>query len=177
MSGNWHAPMHCVTLCACLYCVVGEHSSGDCVLLSLCARLVSATECRASQPLCVCPRWTTRSDLPHIPSGAKSKLPPACIWQRPKGFDLAPGGLVFGTCQIQVIGLTFGTKATLTSHGEADSSQTTLHLALSGAPAPSSSAQRRGHASDEAFDAQDDLEEEGDDDDSADSESDHEPEK
>ena len=105
-------------------------------------------------------------------------LPPACIWQRPKGFDLAPGGLVFGTCQIQVIGLTFGTKATLTSHaGEADSSQTTLHLALSGAPAPSSSAQRRGHASDEAFDAQDDLEEEGDDDDSADSESDHEPEK
>ena len=46
-----------------------------------------------------------------------------------------------------------------------------------GAPAPSSSAQRRGHASDEALDAQDDLEEEGDDDDSADSESDHEPEK
>ena len=93
----------------------------------------------------------------------------ASIWHR--------GWLVFGTCQIQVIGLTFGTKATLTSHGEADSSQTTLHLALSGAPAPSSSAQRRGHASDEALDAQDDLEEEGDDDDSADSESDHEPEK
>ena len=91
-------------------------------------------------------------DVCQLPSGAKSKLPPACIWQRPKGFDLAPGGLVFGTCQIQVIGLTFGTKATLTSHaGEADSSQTTLHLALSGAPAPSSSAQRRGHASDEAY--------------------------
>ena len=53
MSGNWHAPMDCVSFCVRLYCVVGEHSSGDCVLLSACARLVSATECRASPCVCV----------------------------------------------------------------------------------------------------------------------------
>ena len=45
--------LDCVSFCVRLYCVVGEHSSGDCVLLSLCARLVSATECRASPRVCV----------------------------------------------------------------------------------------------------------------------------
>ena len=90
MSGNWHAPMDCVSFCVRLYCVVGEHSSGDCVLLSLCARLVSATECRASPCVCVLGGQRARIYLTYWYPRSSASLPNARRLDR----ALVPLGIV-----------------------------------------------------------------------------------
>ena len=108
MSGNWHAPMHCVTLCVRLYCVVGEHSSGDCVLLSLCARLVSATECRATPCVCVLGGQRARIYLTYWYPRSSASLPNARRLDR--ALVTTCIGLCIGLCIVMTDNITFNKK-------------------------------------------------------------------